>query len=312
MRSAGYSKNAKQLSAKRKTSSMTSANTTTTGGWGGATATSQLHQAGGSPEARSQPPIVQLVGDIGHADFRDAIGSLRSDSRLGASVEARPELIVVAQSRPHAFSFDHVKQFQLAAPLAGVVALLGSWCEGETRTGQPWPGIERLYWYEFPAWWRRQLQLRAANRCPDWARPIGQSPRQSEPDRPRPRSGLIVLRTPQRDNADALADVLNHAGHSTAWQRYNRAQAHTRGALAGIWDGGQLSDAETAELAAFCTQMSRDSAPVVALLDFPRRDRVDQAYEAGASAVLGKPYLNADLIAMIEAIAAASHRKRAA
>jgi hypothetical protein len=252
------------------------------------------------------------VGEINHPDFREAIDLLRSESRLLSSLETRPELIVVAQSRPDAICNDDLNQFRRASPLAGIVALLGSWCEGETRTGRPWPGVQRLYWYEFPAWWRRQLQLRAANRCPDWARPAIQSPRQHAPSFPRSRSGLVVLRTPLRDNADALADALNKAGHSTAWQRYDRVRAYTRGALAGIWDGGQLSDAETADLASFCTQMSRDGAPVVALLDFPRRDRVDQAYKGGAVAVLGKPYLNSDLISTLEAIAASSHRARAA
>ena len=38
------------------------------------------------------------------------------------------------------------------------------------------------------------------------------------------------------------------------------------------------------------------------LLDFPRRDRVDWALEAGAAAVLGKPGLNADLVTTLETI----------
>jgi hypothetical protein len=193
-----------------------------------------------------------------------------------------------------------------------VAALLGSWCEGETRTGRPLPGIHRLYWYEFPAWWRRQLQLRAANHCPDWARPATQLTRQCVPGHPRSRSGLIVLRTLRRDNADALADALGDAGHSTAWHQHGRVRPHTRGALAGIWDGGQLNDAEVADLELFCTQMSRDGAPVVVLLDFPRRDRVDRAYAAGAAAVLGKPYLNSDLLQVIEGKTARSRLLEAA
>ncbi len=263
-------------------------------------------------ETACQSPMVQLVGESDHPDFRDAIDLLRSESLEFTSGQARPELIVIAQSRPDAFSNKHVNHLQRAAPLAGVVALVGSWCEGETRTGRPCPGIHRLYWYQFTAWWRRQMQLRAANRCPDWARPATQLIRRSVPGHRQSRSGLIVLRTPRRENADALADTLNAVGHSTVWQRYNRSAAQTRGALAGIWDGGQLSDAEAADLAAFCHQMSRDGAPVVVLLDFPRRDRVDRAYEIGVAGVLGKPYLNSDLIATLEAIAATSHRANAA
>jgi hypothetical protein len=256
-------------------------------------------------------PAVKLVGELDHPDFRDAIKLLRSDAR-DVDAKTMPELIVVAQSRPDIICGAQLKHLQRTAPLAGIVALLGSWCEGETRTGRPLPGVYRLYWYEFPAWWQRQLQLRAANHCPDWARPTTQLARQCVPGHPRSRSGLIVLRTVRRDNADALADALNHAGHSTAWHQHDRARSHTRGAFAGIWDGGQLNDTECADLEVFCKQMSRDGAPVVVLLDFPRRDRVDRAYAAGATAVLGKPYLNADLLSSLEFAVAASHRARAA
>jgi CheY-like chemotaxis protein len=123
---------------------------------------------------------------------------------------------------------------------------------------------------------------------------------------------LVVLRTPHRDNADALADALNQAGRATAWHRHDRTQTYTRGAVAGIWDGGQLSDSECADLEVFCKQMSRDGAPVIVLLDFPRRDCVDRAYKAGARAVLGKPWFNTDLITALEAAVEAKRYRRAA
>jgi hypothetical protein len=39
---------------------------------------------------------------------------------------------------------------------------------------------------------------------------------------------------------------------------------------------------------------------VIALLDFPRRDRVDQALELGASSVLGKPWETGALVGAIQ------------
>src|SRR4051794_29294137 len=98
----------------------------------GATASSELRQAGASPEARLQPPVVQLVGEIDHPDFREAIEFLGSESRLSTSLETCPEVIIVVQSRPDVFDGEYINQLQRAAPLAGTVALLGSWCEGET------------------------------------------------------------------------------------------------------------------------------------------------------------------------------------
>jgi hypothetical protein len=256
-------------------------------------------------------PAVQLVGEVDHPDFRDVIELLRTESRLITSAETPPELIVVAHSRPDVICAEQLHLLRRAAPISGIVALLGSWCEGETRTGRPWPGVGRLYWYEFATWWRRQTILRAAGRCPDWSRPANHLSL-SEPGRPRPRPGVIVLRTPQRDTADALADVCQHAGYSTAWQPAASPRNYIRGVAAGIWDGGQLSDTEAADLRQFCSQLARCAAPVLTLLDFPRRDRVDQANEIGTAAVLGKPYLNCDLLAALETITVDSRRAYAA
>src|SRR3954470_20589101 len=99
------------------------------GAWGRATASPQLREAGDSPEARPEAPIVQLLGDVDHSDFRHALGLLRNDSHLIAHLEERPELILVAQSRPDAISSYDLNQLRRAAPLAGIIALLGSWCE---------------------------------------------------------------------------------------------------------------------------------------------------------------------------------------
>src|SRR4051794_23788022 len=97
-------------------------------------------------------PAVRVVGEVDHPDFREAIDLLRSESLLIRGAETPPELIVVAQSRPDAICSDRLNVLRRAAPLSGIVALLGSWCEGETRTGRPWPGVHRLYWYEFATW----------------------------------------------------------------------------------------------------------------------------------------------------------------
>jgi hypothetical protein len=271
---------------------------------------------------RVQRPVVHLFGEVDHSDFRDAVSLVRSQSQI-ANVDAAAELIVVAQSGPGAISEQQVRRLRRAAPLAGIVGLLGSWCEGETRTGRPWPGVPRLYWYEFPTWWMRQLALRAVGRCPDWARPPSFEPLASNIHRPtsnppltpatghhpqdghltpfNPR-GLIVLRTHHRDTADALSDVVRHAGFATVWQRPDVPAGIVRGATAAIWDGGQLDEREADDLAHFCRTLAGDRAPVIALLDFPRRDRVDCAFEIGASAVLGKPWRNEALIAQLHTL----------
>lgn len=279
---------------------------------------------------RLDRPDVWLVGDVAAADFSAARVLLRADARLSVETDATvacerlrrsslpPELILLAHARPDSISRRAIRQLRKTAPLAGIVALLGSWCEGESRTGRPAPGVLRLYWHEFLPWWQQQRRLRAAGRCPDWSRPEAidrTGPAAVSPPTDRgglggdaaPR-GLVVLQTARWETADALADELRRSGHATVWQRPGGPLAPVRGALAGIWEGGQLDAREAGELQRFCARLAKDDAPVAALLDFPRFDRNALAAELGAAAVLGKPWSNGDFIATLRHLIA--HRQQ--
>jgi hypothetical protein len=254
--------------------------------------------------------VVKFVGPVDHPDFGEALAVLRATAQFETGGNPAPEVVIVAQARPGQITQTEIEFVQRRWPLAGIVAILGSWCEGETRTGKPWPGIKRFYSYEFPAWWQQQIAQRAGGHCPEWLRPTNElyrsvpirnprevdSPRQESRHRQR---GLIRLSTASRDTAEALADILHNSGYVTVWDPPNHAESIVRGAVAGVWDGGQLEDHELLGLAAFCHSLARDAVPVVALLDFPRRDRCDIARQLGVATVLGKPWINADLIATI-------------
>jgi hypothetical protein len=259
----------------------------------------------------SDPPGVLLLGQGEHPDFLDAVAVLRASARvcIAATVDhaaARladggigPEVIVFAQSRPGVMRAGDVDRLRRAAPLAGAVALAGSWCEGEPRTGRPLAGVHRLYWYEFTPWWRRQLGLRAAGLSPEWARPAAEDavdwPVERTTDAAAMPHGAVVLRTNRWDTADALADVLGSAGCATIWWPPGGRRPCVRGVAAGIWEGGQLSGREEHDLGAFCRRLG-STVPVVALLDFPRRGAVERSRAVGAAAVLGKPWSNVDLL----------------
>jgi hypothetical protein len=85
-----------------------------------------------------------------------------------------------------------------------------------------------------------------------------------------------------------------------AYVPHGNAAPIVRGASCGIWDGGQINDREASDLGAFAQSLSRDGAPVIALLDFPRIDRYSAALKLGAATVLGKPWINADLVTTIQ------------
>ncbi len=248
-------------------------------------------------------PSLLMAGDVEHAEFREIVELLRADAELVASASSSPEVIVFFHSRPHSVRQHSLHDLRKAAPLAGVVVVAGSWCEGELRTGRVWPGVHRHYWYEFPAWWSRQVALRLAGRCPEWAKP-SEFASVAISKQLGPLRDLVALRTVCSSTAETLADQLKLAGYAATHQSPGRRPSPVRGATAGIWDGGQLHDAEAQDLSHFCTQLRADGAPVIALLDFPRRDSVDRALQLGAAVVLGKPWLNAHLLQVIEQLTA--------
>lgn len=245
-------------------------------------------------------PTVHLAGDSAHADFREAAATLNSDADL-VSIDSSPELIVVAHCRPGSVCPQLLDSLRRAAPLASVVVLAGTWCEGEPRTGRLWQGVHRLYWYEFAAWWRQQLTLRAAGRCPDWARPdelrfVSARRIWSSPS---PTSGAVLLNAHDDSTYGALVDVIHRAGYLPIRATANPVPTGLSTSAA-IWDGGQLSGDEEQQLSRLCKRIM--PTPTIALIDFPRRDRVDRAIEIGAAAVLGKPWSNASLLATLESV----------
>jgi CheY-like chemotaxis protein len=104
-----------------------------------------------------------LLGDTDRTEFREAeaclqgCGSVHRFAKTAAAATALAEgqlvadAIVLAQAFPGQFSHQAVDRLRRLAPLTRVLGLMGSWCEGEMRTGSPWPGAVRTYWHQWPA-----------------------------------------------------------------------------------------------------------------------------------------------------------------
>ncbi|MEX2170172.1 MAG: hypothetical protein WD851_12745 [Pirellulales bacterium] len=236
-------------------------------------------------------PRALVIGNAEHTDFTDARAELRCTARVWfvpdgdyaqAWLEANRSVdwIVLVQSRPGELPRDIVDRLRPYAGEARFVSLLGSWCEGELRTGQPWPDVARRYWYAFPSWWRSSGIGSSANSL---AAARGTRP------------GIVVVSTVDLESAAALIDALAIEGFSVTWWPRHHAMLQMKGVQAAIWVGGQLSGTEALGLDAFCQRMRSERAPVVALLDFPRRDRFEIAKRIGVAEVLGKPWLTAEL-----------------
>jgi CheY-like chemotaxis protein len=252
---------------------------------------------------------VLLVGPAERPEFAETRHLLTTRTQLVAAADpataetllARgrvvPEVIVVAQAYPGQFAPDAVDRLRGWAPLARIVNLLGSWCEGETRTGRPIPGAVRLYWHQARARLAQELVRLAQGRASGWALPATATDEErllATADSPLPRGqGLIALRTRDTSMAQWLSDACRLAGYSTVRLSGPR-WPQVAGATAGIFDATDLGLTETAELERMAAHLERP--PIIALLDFPRVEDRDRALQHGATAVLAKPLVVEDLL----------------
>jgi DNA-binding NarL/FixJ family response regulator len=223
-----------------------------------------------------------------------------------AASEDPPELVLLAQLHPGADDQKEVERLYQLAPLTRVIVVAGSWCEGELRTGKPLTGVVRIYWYEFAAWWRAALERLARGATPPWAEPLtdlraGHSirlrPASADPSTtPDGEQRVLAIDTIDFAAFEALSTGLTRLGWHCVWQPRHRpalnghSSAAHQSPAAALWDGGQLDDEELQNLTAFCRRLNDHHAPVVALLDFPRAEHVEQTQSAGAAALLAKPH----------------------
>jgi len=264
---------------------------------------------------------VLLVGDYGHRDFADAVGWLSDHCRLTRrhSVDAArswlhderpPDVMVFAQSRPGQLSQREIERLHAVSPLSRLVALLGSWCEGETRTGRPWHGLLRIYWHQWrPRMSIELLEVAISGYCvlgmQRTATASEQYERLAESVFPQ-RQGLVAIHTQTFQMYEALSDACDQGGLATVWIP-PASPARSSGAAAAIWDGISAASYEIGLLEEVVEQHT--PAPVIALMDFVRGDDRDRALAAGASFAVAKPFLTNELLWQLDqAIGEAGHQ----
>jgi len=267
---------------------------------------------------------IVFLGDSSRPEYRAARLDLArfgtvSEFADAASAEAAlaqgalaPDAIVVAQAYPGEFSRRAIERLRRQAPLARVIGLMGTWCEGEMRSGSPWPAEARLYWHQWPTRGPRELARLASGKSSTWALP----PTAADEERvlaelaegiPRGHGGPVVVRSTSYEMAEWLAAVCRAAGYLSVkfGERNENHQANCGGegardavfnplysfappCVAAIFDGSAFGELERGVAAL-------RPAPVVALLSFPRIEDRERAIALGAAAVVSKPTTVNDL-----------------
>ena len=126
---------------------------------------------------------ILLVGNTDRAEFRQARIVLERLARLtladnvdtavarASDMDPPADLVVLAQAFPGEFSCEAVDRLRERVPLARIVGLLGSWCEGEVRTGQPWPGAIRVYAHQWLGRAEEELERLTSGSGSTWSLP---------------------------------------------------------------------------------------------------------------------------------------------
>ena len=251
---------------------------------------------------------VFFIGDESDGHFRDTVLWLRSNMALrvltdiGGAVRcvrdaaACPAVIILGQSRRGQFAESDVERLLHAAPLARVVVLAGSWCEGETRSGRPIGGVHRLTWHEAPQAVPRELAALSAGRTSGWSWPA--TAVRYERPLPTNRGGqLVAVCSASASMAEAVSFALRDVGYKTAIAETSRPNL-VLGAGAIVWD--VPADADRVDLERRALRDWFAGVPVVALCGFPRPDDLTRLRSMGVSAAVGKPFQLADLAAAVE------------
>jgi hypothetical protein len=243
---------------------------------------------------------VMLAGDYRHSDF-DAVRAFLAAApnidviEMGAVNKAASggEIIAICQSRPGQLTQSQIESLHACAPLARLLAILGSWCEGEMRSGQPWHGVERVYWYDAVGrlrWLLASGTYSAASRTQTAAERIESSTRRWPQVKPGASAAIFTLR---RSEYEPLADVCRALQLSPRWEKgwqpLGIAPQFVIVAIDDLQAGVALDS-----LAAMCNGWPDTKR--IALLNFPRRSEVELLKATGFHHVLGKPLLIADLL----------------
>lgn len=253
-------------------------------------------------------PVLLLVGDSSHSEFADAIKLMRASCRVielmgpaeaiawCKAADSPPALVVIAAARSGRFSEESVERLRQRLPLTPCVALLGTWCEGEMRSGAPWPGVERVYWHQWPQRFEQALGSLIAGRCGSWNLPVTSTAEERllwrSSTATQRRRGVVAIVADRAEAAEWLVATCRSLGWSAVWSS-TWGLAKTRGIDVVVWDAGLIMPETFDQLQDI--RHSFSDVPVVVLTDFPRKDDNRRLTAAGATAVLSKPVSVNDL-----------------
>lgn len=251
--------------------------------------------------------LVWQLGRVDRAEFKETVQLLRDSARVlsweswtklpqQTTLQQTPDLIVLLQSFAGEFASTRLAAVQRAFPLAQVICVLGSYSEGETRSGHPLPRAHRVFWYNAAARLQSGFAACYAGRRPWWSLPDTMNDeerwlaRLAEP--PIQLSGPIAVFAAVPSLAEPTMDLLRQAGGEPQFVGPHE-QLPSGPFSCAVWDASPASRFSPLPLEAAVQSVA--PAPLLAMFTFPRTQDVAFAQTAGAVRTLPK-LLGADIL----------------
>jgi hypothetical protein len=199
---------------------------------------------------------------------------LLAASRLAKDADSyeliAPNGVVWLQSRPGEFFQAEIDAVAIADPLAKPFLIAGTLCEGEPRSGRLLVDVTRLYWHEsFDSFWSLLL------------------PR-TEPTPATQLDGQwLAIHASTWTDYQGLAGVCHSLGIKTVWQndRWPIVSSEPAYRVFHGWPAWQAWRERPEP-----RSPKNEPARAILLLDFPRHEDFNRAYQDGIASVLACPF----------------------
>jgi hypothetical protein len=206
------------------------------------------------------PALILPIGKI--ADLKSLDGSF--------------DLVILVQARRASISQSVVSRLNELTSNAPIVNLLGSWCEGQERSGKPLKNVSPVYWHQWSGEFQQLLEIAKAFQLGNDASLEGVS--------------QMRLKFSQSNRSRIGISALSWVQGAPSWIERNIEEfAGLNGFSAICVDGDSLTHQLEKRLRVLINQFP--DVPLLILMNFPRRDEVEKLAKLfGVTAVLSKPF----------------------
>lgn len=248
---------------------------------------------------------ILISGDYWHEDFRKPFSQLGVPAtmvpteRIASVVDQKFHLVVLAESRRDQISQSTVDCFRNSMPDVPIVVLLGSWCEGENRSGDPLLGVNQVVWHQWETRFERFLNQLANGLKSDWHQPltvtVSDRVREFSPDADVAKffqGKKVLVSCEDATTFESVSDLLSIYQCSAYWAESTDVSNLSCDVI--CVDGNGASGEFADRVASIRSQLT--DVPVTVMLNFPRQQDLDTLTVIGVQEVVSKPYTHNEFL----------------